>query len=43
MYTTVRDDVYDDEWIIRDPDGIYVCTVTSQTDAYALLTHLNRN
>lgn len=42
MYTKDRDDVYDDHWVILDPDGDSVCTVIGEDAADALLSHLNR-
>lgn len=41
MYTSSRDDVYEDHWSIFDPCGDWLCTVTSKEQADALLSHLN--
>lgn len=42
MYTMLRDDVYEDHWVILDPQGDSVCTVIGEGAAEGLLTHLNR-
>ena len=42
MYTKERDDVYEDHWVIKDPQGDFVCVVIDEGDADALLSHLNR-
>jgi hypothetical protein len=42
MYTMKQSDANPEHWDIYDTDGDYLCTVTHQLDASALLSHLNK-
>lgn len=42
MYTYELDSVDGNEYCIYNPDGDYICFVTTKSEAQALISHLNR-